>query len=567
MSSMHGFPPNAMVINKTTELFRKYFGKRAKCSGPVLIGTRVSGGYSVYNRGRSEVKISSVAVYLDKLIVDRDCIVRQSDSGLLMLESRGTLLIADGKKVRTYGDPDADTVMTADVLWETVSGENTEMPKLFAGFCRSGIPLDRTFLAAFCDSYYCHNAAKRYQLETEPDLTYAEAEAAVRSGFFRRSALMNRVEGIPDSMFDGVRTVAGARKPEPREKTVEREGKEKREAFMQACREGKFLIPYKWDVAVRHMVLPLSVLDDMVYDPFLEKLVRKLTFRASRILARMHPEVPYTGFDDIRRLAELGPDAVNVSFVGKPGTGKSRVIKAAAAACGLPYAFVNNSQNTDEDSYEGLVKIVKGKPEAITTGVALVTAYGGLANLEEINLAQPAVIMGSIGQTLEDPYILKKDGYTDIRRHPLCFFAATMNLATAGTKPVAQQLANRFKTSYVMNDPDRGVFIERLAMITKEPEDLCAWVYSCYERITEHIKEDNAQADTEGILNALSLRSCVGAIENMQEGSSPKEAVCDSIVGKVAEQDAEVAASCRALIAAIPEYRQKKGGRRHAEGR
>jgi len=180
------------------------------------------------------------------------------------------------------------------------------------------------------------------------------------------------------------------------------------------------------------------------------------------------------------------------------------------------------------------------------------------------------VVMGSIGQTLEDPYILKKDGYQDIRRHPLCFFAATMNLATAGTKPVAQQLANRFKTSYVMNDPDKNAFIERLVKITKEPETLCAWVYSCYERVTEHVKEDNVQADTDGILNALSLRSCVGAIENIQEGSTPKEAVCDSIVGKVAEQDAEVAASCRALIASMPEYNPKanaRGGRRYGTGR
>ena len=90
-------------------------------------------------------------------------------------------------------------------------------------------------------------------------------------------------------------------------------------------------------------------------------------------------------------------------------------------------------------------------------------------------------------------------------------------------------------------------------MNTGAERAVCRWVYECYERVVACIEDDNAVADTESILLSLSMRSCIGAIENIQEGMEPREAVINSIIGKIAEQDREVAESCRKVVLSMRE--------------
>ena len=172
--------------------------------------------------------------------------------------------------------------------------------------------------------------------------------------------------------------------------------------------------------------------------------------------------------------------------------------------------------------------------------------------LEEINLPQAAVVMGALGQGVEFPFILKKDGYIPIRRHPLCIIISTMNTGTAGAKVLSQPFANRFKQSFVLNDPKRAEFI-RILQNTGAPRKACAWVYAVYERIVNCISDENAMADVESILLSLSMRSCIGALENMQEGMEAREAIRNSIIGKIAEQDMEVAETCAKVLLSCPD--------------
>ena len=213
---------------------------------------------------------------------------------------------------------------------------------------------------------------------------------------------------------------------------------------------------------------------------------------------------------------------------------------------------VSNSHNTDEDEYQGMTKMVDGKPTAVITDTMRCYEHGGILVLEEINLPMAAVVMGSLGQAVEYPFILKKDGYIPVRRHPLCIIISTMNTGTAGSKVLSQPFANRFKQSYILDDPEKGNFIKILSQI--EPNEvICSWVYECYDRIVNCIKQDNAVADIDSILLSLSMRSCVGALENIQEGCEAREAVRNSIIGKIAEQDMEVAMSCEKVLKSIPD--------------
>jgi len=99
--------------------------------------------------------------------------------------------------------------------------------------------------------------------------------------------------------------------------------------------------------------------------------------------------------------------------------------------------------------------------------------------------------------------------------------------------------------------------VERLIQMTGEERELCEKIYDCYAKVTEFIRTENEQADVEKILNSLSIRTCVGAIENIQEGSAFVEAVQDSIIGKIAEQDNAVAENCKAVVNAISFKRKR----------
>lgn len=538
------------TLTKTTVL---YGGKNASktpktCRTKVGKAMPMGIAMSRYNTSGAVVKISSAAICLDQLLLDKMYFAYAGDN-TIVLEIGKNVILTNGTDAKTNLPAEPEDILLADILWEMEFGGNEEMRKLFDSFKKAKLPLSEKAVAQFCDSYYCHNVKSSYAINVEQTLTTEEVEAGIRSGLLKRASVLKGLEDLQKSRFEDVPVVK-----QGRIKKTEAPAIITTDAFMEDCRRGKYILPVDWDEAVKGMITPLEYLDDTVPDEFFKKLVTKLQFRYGRVLKRMENHT-YKGFDDIQRVRDLGPDAVNVTLIGPPGSGKSHVVYAAAAATGIPVLMRNNSHNTEEGEYEGWTKIVDGKPVTIPTEAVICFMHGGILLLEEVNLAPPAVIMGVLGQAVEDPYILKKDGYINIRRHPLCSVVSTMNRGTAGTKLVAEQFANRFTTSYVINEPKREAFIERLIAKTGEDRRLCTWTYDVYSKITESVREDNAQADVEKILNALSLRSCIGAIQNIQEGSDPKEAVCDSVIGKIAEQDWEVAENCRKLLTAIVDFR------------
>ena len=544
-----------MVYNKSTILYSNGPKKSPKCC-KTLVGKQmpIGIGRSQYaSASPTGVKISNAAFYLDKFFVERNYFgySNQTDK-VIVLEYEGNILYTNGDEMRSIKSASSDMVMMADILWDMECNDNEELKALFQTFSKSKIPFKEADVAKFCDSYFYHRARKEYTVTCNENLILGEVEASVRSGYLKPAHILKGIKDLPESVLKQVKVVET---PEVEDKKVELVVS--KDAFLESCKKGDYVIKHQWTEEQKALVPPLSFLDDMVSNVTFQKLVQKIKFRTDRVIPRMQDE-PYAD-DDVKRINALGRDFINVTLVGKPGTGKSHNVHSAAAACGLPIYVVNCSQNMDEDRIEGMTKIVDGKPVAIPTEAVKCFRDGGILLFEEANLPQAAVIMGAAGQAVEYPFILKQDGYHDIRRHPLCIVVTTMNVGTAGTKTIAQQFANRFKTSYVMDDPERKEFIQRLINASGESESLCSWIYDCYERVTECIREDNAQADIDSILNSLSVRTCIGAIENIQEGSSPKEAIYDSIIGKIYEQDAEVAANCKSVIDIMVDYKSSLG--------
>ena len=66
----------------------------------------------------------------------------------------------------------------------------------------------------------------------------------------------------------------------------------------------------------------------------------------------------------------------------------------------------------------------------------------------------------------------------------------------------------------------------------------CEKVYRYYNRIVEEL---NTTYSAPEIALSLTLRQCIGALEDMEEGSTLKEALYDTMIGKIAESDLEIA--------------------------
>lgn len=294
---------------------------------------------------------------------------------------------------------------------------------------------------------------------------------------------------------------------------------------------GKFRLNIDWSDEANMYVPSLSELDDFVPSAKFYSQLRKLHYRLSRVVARM--DAGFTGKDAIK------DDYVNYMIVGRPGTGKTTMLYALGAALGLPVSTITISNNTEEDTFEGMNKIVNGGFHLVDTDFLKRYEEGGIAACEELNLANPAVTSGAMGQAIEKPFILKKDGHINLTRHPLFICVGTMNVNTFGSKGVNQALDSRLKQTYVLEDPDDDVFIQILQTRTGCSEALAKWVYEAYSRILNMLM--SKEYNSEDLCLNITLRGCIGAIENIIEGSSPKEALEDTFYGKIYVNDPAIA--------------------------
>ena len=405
-------------------------------------------------------------------------------------------------------------------------GTNEELKKLLKnqidvykaeGKCDTGT------LFKFCDSFYYfnYNNGGNYPTERVFDSSLEEeVKAAFRSGEFTKLTTLFGADILGKSEFDGSAAVKKTRK-----------AAKKSSDFIKDCKDGKYIVAYEWPEQVKSFIKKPEYLDSFEPTPEFEEIVKKIKFRADKILERM--DMGLTGADAI------GKDALNILLLGKPGTGKTALAYALSAATGMPVCTTAWNKHSEEGEVEGKSRIVDGHPEFVETDALLFHQFGGIDINEEINLADPSVTMGCLGQKLEFPFIVKKNGFETVVRHPLNVIIGTMNVGTNGSNPLNQALANRFSTPYILDDPTRETFISILEKTSKKSKEVCTWVYDAYEKTVDYLKSPDVNEDD--ICQNLSIRTCLGAITNLEEGQSPTRALVNSIVGAVAVVDLEVA--------------------------
>lgn len=398
-------------------------------------------------------------------------------------------------------------------------------------------PRNRNKALAFCDSFY-YEAKQDGFINSPINVTFgANALKMAKNEFKAGDDIVKYGDLVPE--FDPFKEFKSSSKKKSSRKTS------KKETLWEDIKDGKHILDYSWSPEQQACITPLSFLDTYVPDKHFYNVFNQAEKRLKMALERIQ-ENP----DAIASKK----DAVNMFVVGKPGTGKTYMLHALSAALGLPIRSIPMGKNTEEDTFEGMTKIIEGNLTEVQTPFLINGQQGGISVIEEINLASPDVVMGAIGQFVEFPYSIMEQGYKQVKRHPLNIIFGTMNIGTAGAKEVNEALSSRFSQTIVLDDPEEDDFIARL-VIEGFDEDISTWVYDRYTDIIETLKSPDYNCE-EYCLN-VNFRSCLGALQAIECGCEPKEAIRNTMVGKIAEKDMEIAERIWDMIQYKPDFNAK----------
>lgn len=521
-----------MEMKLTTKLFSstkepiEILGSHNKVTGqtgPMGIGMCES----LREGAKTPAKYSAVGKALDAILVSGNVNALCGENTLYGEYSDGSstarFLVTDGDKVNYEGERLHGNLAVLPFFLYALRNDS-ELDLLHDSFAKvreeytsDGVAKQQSALLT-CDIFYYGFAKKNINVEvTENDLAIETVRQAVKSGALQA---MKPFQGLELLGLSGVNV-------------GEVKGKKSRlsnDDMLAQIKAGEHFVKYNWNEKQKTRIPSLVSLESFVPSGTYFSLVSKITKRLEDVATRLGEGL--TGLDAI------GKDYVNLFITGKPGTGKTTMAYALGAATGMPVYTIAMTKNTEEDVFQGMNKVVDGALKFVSTDFLDAYTNGGIIILEEINLPDPSVVMGAIGQAVEFPFTLMKDGYIPVKRHPMCVIIGTMNIGTFGSKGVNQALSSRFRQSYILNDPTKEDFINILTNTGCRKKD-ANWVFNAYAKITDYLKSPAVNA--EDVCLNVTLRGCIGALENINEGEDAKEAIRNTLIGKISEVDLELA--------------------------
>ena len=380
--------------------------------------------------------------------------------------------------------------------------------------------ISQTTMGLLCDSYY-YNTKDFYRGEYDFTLIDKNLQIQIQQAI-RTGHLIPFPEGIREKV--GTDTKLVEYKAPTAGKTPIPAGN-----ILTACKDGEYLIPYEWEPEEKLNIVPAEFLDTYVSNTAFRSSVQLIRSELLQVCDRLTAGL--TGKDAIKK------NYANMIFVGKPGTGKTTTAEALSASLGLPIYTVRCSKNIEEDEFEGKTKVSKGEFVLKDTQFLNGFTKGGIIVLEEFNLADPAIMQGALGQAIEAPFMLMKDGVDVVYRHPMTVIIGTMNVATQGSREPNEAFTSRLPFTFPIEDPTDRDFIEILVNASGDSKEDCTKVYKTYKKVLKYIKEVSSN---EEMAMTITLRHCLAALKLMKFHSF-EQAIYNTMIGALLIRDIDFA--------------------------
>lgn len=271
---------------------------------------------------------------------------------------------------------------------------------------------------------------------------------------------------------------------------------------------------------------------------------------------------------------QIGPDCVNINFIGEPGAGKSFGLRVICAVLGIPMRVESFSGESGTDKFLGVSSIAHGEIQFHWTAVPTVHRDGGVIALEEINQMKTDRQM-ALSQAVVSPFILEVDNYIDTYRHPFAIYVNLFNVGTEGSKPFNEAYLNRFSTTYVFEKDDRETMIAKLHqklgypyagknLITEQtftPRSLTDVDFEVavdlLELVKNYLNGDMVARSDEA--KTLSARQAANMLTEIQNGIEPKDAAILTYVNTLACIDLDLAQEVKEEVLDIFPWEHRYG--------
>ena len=366
------------MIPKTSDILYKMKARKIR-----LIDTKVSmagpaGIRSICRGGKpAPAKFSTIGIILDMIFLDHSIDMKQSDTSVyvgFVYKDELYRAVYDGESISWVGkEPEATNLFlygvpllawTLSDNYKTVGGD--EIKEYFRDLKTKAD--DMNTILKLCDAFYysfaCQEENKAINSEGGliSELTITKG---IETGLFTDIPCF---EGI-DKSNSGAIVSAGTTK-----------------TIKVPVEDNDYEVKYDgWSDEQKEKIPNKASLKNYVMTDTTKSIARKIKYRMNKVLERMNEGA--SGYDAI------GSDYINILMVGRPATGKTALANAVAAMTGMPIYTVPFSKHTEEDTAEGKNKVVDGKIGFVETEFLKAYEHGGIIVCEEINLADPGVVM------------------------------------------------------------------------------------------------------------------------------------------------------------------------------
>lgn len=239
----------------------------------------------------------------------------------------------------------------------------------------------------------------------------------------------------------------------------------------------------------------------------------------------VEPEFKYYGKDVLEQAISAILAGKNILLTGAKATGKNVLSSNLSYLFSRPSWNVSFHVNTDFNSLIGADTFKDGQVVFRKGPIYEAATNGGFAILDEINMAKNEAI-SVLHATLDHRRIIDLPGYDKIKLDPNTRFIATMNYGYVGTREVNEALASRFM---IINMPN--ISQENLDKLL---ENTFPKLKEKYRKafidmfISLQAKSENNEISTKSV----DLRGLISAIDTMQVGLSPYDAILMGIANK-----------------------------------